>query len=1625
MGGLLNNLCGIKGDVHEGDLFSSTDEGACFQEMAFVAIPNALLLLVLAPTFLRPSTLLSKTPHPDHDKTELLYSKIGVLTSLFVLPVVTIILQGEDKLPYPLAWLDASSKNGQLPPAAFLVELSSAAAWALSVVHVFLSAKHSQPQHPALFLWWILACGGNTARLAIPLRTAIVHHHAVPGSIAVLGGASLLSFTAAALGSLSLMKWLRGVSRASTEESLETPLLGAAAAEAEGEAKPGFGTLKAPLESASLISRLLFLWLSPILSVGYKRPLKEADLYALPTQDKGEEVIKRFQKEWAKEMDPDPKLNPKPDPKLYRALMRAFGRPFLFAALFKLGYDCLQFVGPQVLHAVITYLGSGAAEPWVAWVPSNLQGYYLVGVLLTASILQTLLLHQYFFIVFRVGMNLRTSTVQAVYRKSLRLSSNARQGTDTGTIVNLMSTDATRLQDLTTYLATLWSGPTQVALALFFLYRLMGPSTFAGVAVMLVSIPLNGWTARKMKLISREVMKVKDERIKRTNETINAIKLIKCSAWEYLMFDHIDEARSDELRKLRGFIMLRACIMIFFTAVPLVVSSATFLCYILMGHELDAKTAFTALSLFNIMRFPLAMFPNTINNVVEATVSTKRIETFLREREMDRSATRASLSPALEGGAAVEIKGDAAFTWAPPAAAGEPQPAAVLKDLNLKVKKGELLAVVGSVGSGKTSLLSAVLGEMTTLEGQVSVRGEVAFAAQTAFIINGTVRENILFGREYDEEWYNKCIWACCLAPDLELLPAGDLEEIGENGINLSGGQRQRVSLARAVYRNADVYLLDDVLSAVDAHVGADMFQRCVLEVLKPKAVILVTHGMQYIASSENVLSLVDGRVAEYGAYKTLTKEGSSSNLVQLLQRYEEDLNKLQEDSETQEPASPKAAPAVIPKPVAPAVAAGTAPSAKVVLPADGVLIKKEVKQEGALRAGSYHAYMMAYGGVLPVGFIICLYGVYSTAQVVSNWWLSYWSDNSGAHTQYWFLALYTGLSFVAIFIMLGRNILSAYLSTKAAGIMHQRLLKSVLRAPLSFFHTTPTGRILNRFSQDTYTVDEKVTDTLTTYLNQILAVASTVVVVGVAVPWFMVLVPLIGAFYMYIEKYYVPSSREMKRLDSISRSPIYSHFSETLQGVSTIRAFREVDRFQEENQIRIDRNLSAYFIYITSNRWLAVRLESTGTAISVSTTLLAVVTRGTLASSLAGLAITYALNITQGLNWLVRTASEKEANVVSLERVLEYSELTPEPPTSIPSKTPPPEWPQAGAIELRNLTLCYRHGLPPVLNRVSCRINPKEKVGICGRTGAGKSSLMVALLRMADVIEGELLIDGINVCEIGLHDLRSKLAIIPQEATLFAGTLTSNLDPLGMHTAQQMWDALRHVQLDTTVQDMGGLDSLVTEDGSNWSHGQRQLICMARALLRGCRIILLDEATASCDVETDAVLQSTIRTVFKDCTTLTVAHRIHTISDSDKIMVLSNGDIAEFESPATLMNKPGSLYRELVEENALDEADEARAGPHGFGWDGEAEVAMHITVEDGWTVLRGKVYALSPYLDFHPGGMAILKCMLGKDSTALYDKYHKWAYMLQVCQVGMLDTYVPGSDSEEDEERDDFSFRT
>ncbi|KAM4729299.1 LOW QUALITY PROTEIN: ATP-binding cassette sub-family C member 2-like [Anableps anableps] len=1342
---------------------------------------------------------------------------------------------------------------------------------------------------------------------------------------------------------------------------------------------------KNPEAGAAFLSRITFNWMNSMVVKGYKKPLVQEDLWELNEVDSTAYISQRFNHHMQYELgkarirfqkmlknkliksrgksleeasqsnglgkgvsqdvlmmeengkNKDEKKKKKKEKKkeetnypnswLVTTLYKTFKWILIESAFFKLLQDLLAFISPQLLKLMISFTQNKSSYAW--------EGYLYAVLLLVVALLQSLFLQQYFKRCLVLGMKVRTALMAAVYKKALVMSNDNRKESTVGETVNLMSADAQRFNNVTNFIHLLWSCPLQIAVSIVFLWMELGPSTLAGMAVMVLMVPVNGLLANKAKKMQTENMKSKDKRLKIMNEVLSGIKILKLFAWEPSFQTQVEDIRGEELKMMRKFAYLTSVSTFISNSAPTLVSLATFAVFVAVSSDniLTAEKAFTSISLFNILRHPLNMLPMLIASIVQTMVSKKRLEKFLGGDDLDSHVVHHDPS----FNSAVSIC-DGSFAW-------EKDSEPLLKNVSLDIKPRGLVAVVGAVGSGKSSLLSALLGEMHSTTGFINTQGSIAFVPQQAWIQNATLRDNILFGSPYEDKRFKDVLEACALGQDLKMLSAGDLTEIGEKGVNLSGGQKQRVSLARAAYSQADIFLLDDPLSAVDSHVGKHLFDKVIGPngLLRDKTRILVTHGVSFLSYVDEVVVLVNGRVSEVGSYRSLrANKGAFSEFLDTYAKEQneyhdtEDLEFIPDTEDTQPDVHLEDAVYLMLKRENSMrrsqrgnrsrlrTNSGLNPPEN---PKKGQrLTEKETMETGQVKFSVWLQYVRAMGWGYAF-WIILLYFMQNVAFIGQNLWLSDWTSDSVEHYNQtsWKrdtrVGVFGALGMAqGLFVFLG-TLLLANAAVNASHILHSRLLNNVLRVPIVFFDTTPLGRILNRFAKDIFIIDEAISQLFSSWIMYLLGILGTLFFLCLSTPFFIIVIIPLAVIYFFVQRFYIPTSRQLRRLESVSSSPIYSHFGETVSGLSVIRAYNHQERFLKHNEVTIDENLKTIYSRIMSNRWLAIRVQFLGNLVVFFAALFAVISRNSIDSGLVGLSISYALNVTLTLNLVVRITSELETNIVAVERVSEYSELENEAPW-VTQHRPPETWPEAGRMQFVDYKVRYRPELDLVLKGISCDIAGTEKIGIVGRTGAGKSSLTNCLFRIIEAAEGRILIDDLDISTIGLHDLRNRLTIIPQDPVLFSGTLRRNLDPFDKFCDKELWRVLELSHLKDYVAGLQeGLQHEIAEGGENISVGQRQLLCLARALLRKSRILILDEATAAVDLETDDLIQNTIRKEFSHCTVLTIAHRLHSIMDSSRVMVLDAGKIVEFDSPSNLMEKRGHFYSMAKEAGITHES--------------------------------------------------------------------------------------------------------
>ncbi|ODM20810.1 hypothetical protein SI65_03863 [Aspergillus cristatus] len=1410
---------------------------------------------------------------------------------------------------------------------------------------------------------------------------------------------------------------------------------------------------------ASLFSLATFSWLSPLIYKGYRQPLELDDIWNLTTSQKAAAVLEDFR-------------HKQPKGKLMWRLGRYFYGTLLLQGAWTVFSNLFTFLPTVLLRAILQYVEDPrSTTPNAAWLFAIL--------LFCSSSIQGIADGQALWIGRKLGLKLRAIIIGEIYAKALRRKAGAStdsaqkkpqepaesdkkkskffsfgrkkkqqqqqsngtadpetastnkdddkenkpdQVANVGTIINLMAIDSFKVSEVGAYLHFLWASvPVQVIIAVTLLYQIMGFSSFAGIALMVLMLPVNLLIAKQFTKVQKQILAGTDARIHATNEILQNIRIIKYFAWEQRFQDIVDEKRRAELKALRFRYIIWSTAATVWYGTPILITFTSFLLYTAVEHKrLTPSIAFPALSMFSLLRVPLDQLADMVAHVQESKVSLDRVDDYLNEEETEKFTQLHDTNVTGEPPKIAMEK--ATCSWA--SSNGRTQgdvandtDAFRLINVDIDFHVGKLNIIAGATGSGKTSLLMALLGEMNLVDGTIYLPGgsanrtelpvnpqtglieSVAYCAQEAWLVNDTVKGNIVFASPWDQRRYNAVIKACALERDLAILDAGDQTLVGEKGISLSGGQKQRISLARAIYSRARHLLLDDCLSAVDSHTAKHIFSEALTgPLMMQRTCILVTHNVALtVPQASHVVVLENGKIASQGHPDKVAASGAlgeemlksrptSRSGSQRISRVPSDLERHREE----EPPAANGS--------ANGNATGQGDKGQ---GGDAKPNLVERKAVGSVKWTTIVMYLRAMGPWyfwIAALLVFCLeqFGSVSTNLWIREWANAYQNEDSTPNDDAGRLAAMTDLKmpsfnagsvprttitrvphlgeqsvgvqganevnvsyYLGIYLLLGFGYLAIALvreailfwgSLNASSKIHKRLLKAVMHAKFRFFDSTPLGQLMNRFSKDVEAVDQEVAPVAIGMVHCLAAVVMIVVLISVITPGFLIAGIFVTMLYVALGAVYLNSSRDLKRLESVQRSPLYQQFGETLNGIVTIRAYGDGPRFIVDNHRRINSYNRPHIYLWASNRWLALRVDITGALVSFFSAAFVLINTGKIDAGAAGLSLTYAVTFTENVLWLVRLYSEVQQSMNSVERVKEYLDVDQEADAIIAESRPPTDWPYKGAVEFSEYTTRYRPDLEPVLREVSFSVRPGEKVGIVGRTGAGKSSLALALFRGLEAEKGRITIDGVDTGAIGLRDLREAITIVPQDPTLFTGTIRSNLDPFGLFTDEQVFTALRRVHLigsgmsgsvtplttqtastaSSTVAPSNGpqetgtaenknifynLESPVSESGSNLSQGQRQLLCLARALLKNSRVLMMDEATASIDYNTDAKIQETLREL-RNSTIITIAHRLQTIIDYDKVLVLDHGKVIEYDHPWTLITKEDGLFQSMCQNS-------------------------------------------------------------------------------------------------------------
>ncbi|XP_078592465.1 ATP-binding cassette sub-family C member 5-like isoform X2 [Branchiostoma floridae x Branchiostoma japonicum] len=1380
---------------------------------------------------------------------------------------------------------------------------------------------------------------------------------------------------------------------------------------------------KFPLDDSGLFANIYVRWMDPLVWKATKGKIKPSDLFEPSPNDGTEAPSKRLRDLWEEEVKKKGIANAS----YYRVALRSIRTRWIASTMVLLLSLMCSFTSAAVIvRQLLEYTESPD--------PDYRIGIALVLGMLFTELMRVCTINLVYILNYRTGIRLMGGTLTLVFEKILHLRS--LKDKSVGELVNLLSNDGMRLFELTTFGIFVVNTPILFIPGSVYTCFILGPWALVGVATFLLFLPVQSLLGKIVAKVRRKCIGITDERVRMMSELLTSIKLIKMYAWEKPFTKKIGDVRNRERKKLETAGFVQAMSIAFNPAVPVIAAVLSFVGHTMSGNNLTPAQAFAVVSVFNALRYGLALLPNSVRAWGESGVAAKRIKSLLimeelqpyREKPADPDIA-VEIKAATFGWDVLDIKGEKKRKAEGSEKKGKGGPRGrgrggapagkqaqkgkeggmdeeeeerkrvpILFDIDLTIPKGSLIGVCGSVGSGKSSLISAILSQMRVMAGSVAVDGRFAYVAQQAWILNKSVQDNILFGQPFNQERYNRVVHACSLQADFKQLPDGDQTEIGERGVNISGGQKQRISLARALYADRDIYLLDDPLSAVDAHVGKHIFQQYIQTALKDKTVLFVTHQLQYLKDCNEILVLKHGRITEKGVHSQLmSAKKEYANLIHSFhedgeEQEEGDMIVNQEDVEivTKSPLKTESVQGSLKRKDSKRASKrslrredSTCGSTRLrrsysvrsthsatsetaghieeppeiedldVNPQDGknqdidapkkegdgpkALVTEEEKFRGSVTLKTYWSYIKASGGVIVCSCTLLLFILSTGSMVFSNWWLTLWL-NQGSGVPYnesdpstlnitenprlnFYILIY-GMCLVAVLVLAFiKGFCYVKVTLGASSRLHKAVFASILRCPMKFFDVTPTGRILNRFSRDLDEVDVRLPLNMQVYLETLFIVVASILNICVVFPWFVLALVPLGILFFLANYFFRHVIRELKRFDNIMRSPWFSHVTASIQGLHTIHAYQQEKEFLRNFITLLDRNNAAMLMYNMGTRWLAVRLDSMALVINTMAAVMVVVFHGQIPASLAGLALSYAIQTSGLLQLMVRTASETEARFTSVERITHYSNgLEEEAPARIKGADPAESWPEQGRVQFDHYKMQYRENLPLVLKGIHCDIHTNESIGIVGRTGSGKSSLGVALFRLVEPADGVISIDGVDISKIGLQSLRSKLSIIPQDPVLFVGTVRYNLDPFNQYSDNQLWQALERSYMKDRISALEKqLEAPVIENGENFSVGERQLICMARALLRNSKIILLDEATAAIDSETDSLIQKTIHEAFTDCTMMTIAHRLNTVLNCDRIMVMEDGHLVEFDTPAALMSKTDSHFRAMLTASGTD----------------------------------------------------------------------------------------------------------
>ncbi|XP_011871334.1 PREDICTED: probable multidrug resistance-associated protein lethal(2)03659 [Vollenhovia emeryi] len=1261
---------------------------------------------------------------------------------------------------------------------------------------------------------------------------------------------------------------------------------------------------KNPRQRANVISLLTFWWTRDIFRTGYKRDLEETDLYATLSQDRTSRLGERIGKAWEREVELCGKKKNGRKPQLLRVLLRCFGKPLLLIGVAEAIMELFSRMYQPLLLANLLRFFASEKKEW-----SN-EVYYNAAGLVLLSILDTFIMHYSLQCSFHLGLKMKVACTALIYRKVLKLSNSVLDNeTSVGQMVNFLSSDITRLEMSLIDLHYIWIAPIQIIWITYVTFVEIGWAAVIAITAFLLFIPLQACLAKIIAPLTLKVAERTDDRLRLMNQVITGLQVIKMYVWEIPFYNLVEKSRKREMIVIKKYSILKQLAFTFDCCVPRLSVFFAISAYVLFGNYINAEKVYLVTAYYNAIRNSLIFgFAMGLHQMVQALVCLRRLRRFMLHAEI----TKTKQIPCHVTDSLALRMTNVNAKWH-----GDSKDD-TLRNVSLTVPPGSFVAIVGQVGSGKSSLLQAILQELPLTSGNIESRGRINYVSQQPWIFASSVRQNVLFGQAMDKKRYDEVIRVCQMESDIDSFPHGDRTIVGERGINLSGGQRARINLARAIYKDADIYLLDDPLSAVDTHVSRRLVDKCICGYLKGKTRILVTHQLQYLQLADQIIVMNDGGVEQKGTFDQLQELGL--DFMKLVKAADTKCKEAEsKQSEIQRHISLK----------------DEARDNGDVSPIE----TQETMTKGRVSHGMLLAYFKASKRPVIITLMMIIFLVTQAISGGSDYFVAFWvnvessswheTGNSTLEFQWEgplsrdsMLYMYSAMMVAIILLWQFQTIVYFNVCMWSSINLHSAMFRSILRATMYFYSTNPAGRILNRFARDINIIDLMMSMSLFDIIT-IGLISITVAVMIIAVtPWLAIPTLLCACICTYLRMIYVSTGRSIKRLEGTTCSPIFDHLGASLQGLTTIRAFNAEEILMADLCAHQDIYASACFLFRSTSRAFGFYIDIIcqlyiGTILIVFTVFDSLAVAGNI-----GLIITQSMALINLLQWGIRQTAELESHLTSIERILEYSRLEEEPMIdSKPETKPPDDWPTKGLVEFKDVSLKYNRRGGYILRNISFTIVPEEKIGIVGRTGAGKSSLINALFRLA-CMEGEIFIDGVSTGAIALHDFRSKISIIPQEPFLFTGSLRRNLDPFDQYSDAVLWQALQDVELKEAISDMAaGLNTKVSDEGSNFSVGQKQLLCLARAIIKNNRIMVLDEATANIDPYTDSLIQKTVRTKFINCTVFTIAHRLDTIMDSDRIFVMDAGHLVESDRPYLLLQRKGRFYN-MVQQTGTSMAE-------------------------------------------------------------------------------------------------------